>query len=136
MLKIDRIINHPKYTLENGPILGYDIAIYHVDDEPLKQLLISNSALLDPLKIYPICLPRRKESDYLTKNGILSTWRDPRPQYFSQNDQKETAIAFRLKNILLRQVQMEKVRCEDPTWMNSNTYYPQGFRKMNKQNRK
>ena len=127
VLRIKRIVNHPKYTQENGPINGYDISVYQVDDSPLVDLVLPATNLLDPRQIYPICLPRQSESDYQSTKGILTGWRDPRPQYFSQGNQQDDQIKYRKDNILLRQVQMEKVACEDPAWMNSSTYYPQGL---------
>ena len=125
ILKIERIINHPEYTKENGPINGYDISVYLVDDAPLKQLLHPDTNRLDPFRIYPVCLPRALESDYLSEKGILTGWRDPRPHYFSQR--KEDQFQYRRVNLLIRHVQMERVPCADPNWMNSTTYYPQGL---------
>ena len=107
ILKFQRIINHPKYTKENGPIHGYDIAVYLIDDAPLKQLLNPETKRLDPNRIYPICLPRVLESDYLSAKGIMIGWRDPKPHYFSKNNQQEDSIIYRRDNILLRHVQTQ-----------------------------
>ena len=119
VLDVLKITNHPKYNQTKGPIYGYDIAVYHVNDTRLKE-----TDRIDPSKVYPACLPRPDPSDYLGTQAILPSWRDPKPKYFSESNQVESAVEYRLKNLLLRQVQLEEDRCEDPAWMNSNTYYP------------
>ena len=123
VLDVLKIINHPGYNQTKGPIYGFDIAVYHVNDT----LLHVNDTLVHPSMIYPACLPRQKQSDYLGSQAIFPAWRDPKPKYFSETNQQESAFEYRLKNLLLRQVQLEEADCKDPLWMNSNTYYPPGM---------
>lgn len=94
--------------------------MYHVNDTRLAP----EKGQINPGKIYPACLPRPDPSDYLGTQAILPAWRDPKPKYFSESDQEESAVEYRLKNLLIRQVQLEEDDCKDPNWMDSNTYYP------------
>ena len=120
VLDVLKFTNHPQYNQSKGPIQGHDIAVYHVNDT----LLQDPDSAVNPSMVYPACLPRQKSSGYLGSQAILAAWRDPKPRYFSETDPKENALGYRLKNLLLRQGQLEEANCTDPPWMNSNTYYP------------
>ena len=117
VLDVLKFTNHYKYNQTKGPIHGNDISIYHVNDTLL-------SDLVKPGVLYPACLPRPNSSEYEGTKAILPAWRDPKPKYFSEINTKENALGYRLKNLLLRHAQLEETSCEDPSWMNSNTYYP------------
>ena len=104
--------------------------MYEVDDRPLQECVNKTTGLLNPGKIYPVCLPRSKDSDYYSSKGILAGWRNPLPSYINEGSfsKSKDPIKYRRDNVLQRQVQLEQVECKDPAWMESNTYYPQGSR--------
>lgn len=126
VLTITKIINHPNYEQDNqddddrypkGPYVGSDIAVYHVEDSPLK--FDDGSSKLREKGLYPACLPKEQ---YSTGRGIFSGWLDPEPYYRQTGDiNLET---YRQNYLFARQVLVEEVPCRDPPWMNSNTYYP------------
>ena len=126
ILPIKEIRNHPKFnpitntdTLKGGPIDGYDISVYIVDDSEFK---------MDADFVWPACLPRRDDgSSYLPGNrGILSGWLAPPPLYLLS--QSTTVLAYELNYLYEKEALYEKVPCADPDWMqqNSNTFYPAG----------
>ena len=123
LLNIKRIQNHPSFTalskdsLDGGPIKGYDISVYIVDDSNFK-------ARMDTSSIWPACLPRADEKSYIPGNrGILVGWNEPLPQYLSGLKLLEYAN----KNLVAREALFEgQPSCTDPAWMKSNTYYPPG----------
>ena len=97
-----------------GPIEGYDIAIYHVDDTNLR--LIQES-------IWPACLPRAGQN---YQNFVYAGWADPEPLYRRPNN-SETIGQYKFNNYYPNQIRMVKSGCKDPDWMvGSNTYYPPG----------
>ena len=123
VLNVVSFSNHQQYDPTKGPINGYDIAVYKVDDQPLRA-----SGIVSKTTIWPICFPKK---DYLAGvPGILAGWRDPRPSYFSLNNFAETAKVYRIRNLETRQVRMEQMaKCEDPAWMkipSPGTFYPAG----------
>ena len=120
VLNVLKFTNHPKYSQENGPINGYDISVYHVDDTELRA---------EPGVIYPACLPRPSSLDPYNKTNpiILAAWRDPKPKYFCETRNRrrnEDAFRYKNQNLLLRHARFTEASCKDPDWMNSNTYYP------------
>ena len=127
VLTIKKIVNHPDYKPDNqkygslypkGPYTGSDISIYHVHDSPLK--FNNGKTKLKEKKLYPACLPKEK---YSTSNrGIFAGWLDPEPYYRIEGE--IDMDTYRNTYLLTRQVLVEEVPCEDPPWMNSNTYYP------------
>ena len=123
VLDVVSFSNHQQYDPTKGPINGYDIAVYKVDDQPLRA-----SGVVSRTTIWPICFPKKEYLEGVP--GILAGWRDPRPSYFSLNNQAETANDYRLKNLETRQVRMEQMaKCEDPAWMkipSPGTFYPAG----------
>jgi len=103
-------------ALDGGPIDGFDLSVYIVDDSRL--ILSKNS-------IWPACLPKASETVYLPgSRGILSGWIDPIPTYlyFSFT----TLAIYADQNLWERESLFEKLPCKDPPWMNSNTFYPAG----------
>jgi hypothetical protein len=120
ILPIIEIRNHPSYkplsAVEGGPIDGYDICVYVVDDS---RLTMSQSS------IWPACLPKASETAYLPGNrGILSGWISPLPTYLYFPDTPLGTYAG--QNLWERESLFEKVPCGDPAWMKSNTFYPAG----------
>ena len=117
-------VNHPQYNQSEGPIGGYDLAVYKVDDSPLRPpgVVSYNSG------IWPACFP--KEEYVPDVPGVVAAWRDPTPNFYSYNDAEETAQGYRLRNLELKQARMELMeKCKDPEWMglaNQSSHYPQG----------
>jgi hypothetical protein len=121
-LPILKIINHPNYTAisangtyKNGPVGGYDISVYIVDD---------SAFFLDQDYIWPACLPKT-EKTYLPGNrGILSGWISPQPTF--NYNQAINLLSYSLNNLYEREALLERLKCSDPAWMNSSTFYPPG----------
>jgi hypothetical protein len=121
VLDIIEIRNHPKYqplTLNSqngGPIGGYDISVYIVDDTNFE---------MNPNSIWPACLPK-KEDTYLPGNwGILAGWSDPLPTYLNR---AKLLKDYLNQNLVTREALFERLQaCSDPVWMRSTTYYPPG----------
>ena len=115
--------NHPQYDMAKGPVAGFDIAVYKVDDSPLQAKgVVSLSS-----GIWPACFP--KETYVKGVPGVVSGWRDPIPSYFDYRNSEQTSQAYRLLNLELRQARMELLEeCEDPEWMTiaNSTFYPRG----------
>jgi len=124
VLTITEIINHPNYEPDTirdgvkldskGPYAGSDIAVYRVDDEPLKTKMARKV-------LWPACLPKEK---YTTQRGIFAGWLDPEPYY--RIDEDRDLKTYRNNYLFTKQLQVEEVLCRDPPWMKSNTYYPPG----------
>ena len=81
ILDVLKITNHPNYNQTKGPISGSDIALFHVNDTPLKGKINRGT-------IYPACLPRANPSQYLGTQAILPAWMDPKPKYFNEADRE------------------------------------------------
>ena len=116
VLTIEKITNHPKFSLEEGrgPIEGYDIAVYHVDDTNLR---------LKEESIWPACLPRAGQN---YQKFVYAGWADPEPLYRRRNN-NETIGQYKFNNYYPNQIRLVKSGCKDPDWMvGSNTYYPPG----------
>ena len=123
VLNVLSFTNHPQYDSSKGPVGGYDIAVYKVDDSPLQAKGVVSLAS----GIWPACLP--KETYLEGVPGVVAGWRDPIPNYFGFTDNEQTAEAYRLVNLELRQARMELMdECRDPDWMEitNSTFYPQG----------
>lgn len=123
VLNVLSFTNHPEYDLSKGPVGGYDIAVYKVDDSPLQAKGVVSLAS----GIWPACFP--KETYVKGVPGVVSGWRDPIPSYFGYNNNEQTSAAYRLENLELKQARMELMEeCMDPEWMKiaNSTYYPQG----------
>ena len=120
VLAITEIINHPSYST-NGPGEGYDIAVFHVDDTKLRV-----DGVVREGYIYPACLPTHEDIS-VGKKGIFASWKDPVPLhvYYSFGFDRSVDI-YRDTELVLRHTRMDIVKCEDPAWMESNTFYPRG----------
>ncbi len=117
---IKEIRIHPQYKplnndQEGGPIDGYDISVYKVDDTDFK---------MNPSFIWPACLPKSEESYIKGNRGILAGWRAPTPFYHLVP--ATTLRGYELKNLWQSESLYERVNCADPAWMNSSSYYPNG----------
>ena len=83
-LTIKEIVRHPDYNSSEGagPLDGNDLAIYKVDDTPIKDRM-------DYIQLYPACLPTSEKSPAtlnLSKTfGIHSGWSHPPPLKFIQS---------------------------------------------------
>lgn len=114
---------HPKFDINVGPIGGSDIAVFYVSH---------NSKLED---LTPACLPTKKYKTDIKPRGIFAGWKSPFDLgiFFEQNKVgaepffpiRLTVDQYRSENIL-RHKEVEKVDCEDPAWMGSNSFYPKG----------
>ena len=128
VLNVIKITKHPEFSPGNdkesrsnkkGPFAGYDISVYHVDDADF---------FLEEEKVWPACLPKldsalKNEGSDRTKD-FFAGWMDPEPSYRSRDS---LTVEKQISNYFLpRETQVEKVKCADPQWMNSNTYYPPG----------
>ena len=120
VLTVTGLANHPKYnpgkegdkkTYTTGPFLGYDISVYHVNDDNLR---------LEEGVLWPACLPRLQpeDSDLTFFNG----WKDQEPIHKLDDDVKVVSITR--NDYVPRRVQVKNVTCKDPEWMKSNTFYP------------
>ena len=115
LLSILKIINHEKYDQSIGPIGGYDVSVYVVNDTNFK---------MNPDFVWPACLPQPQETYIPGNRGILSGWIEPIPTYVY--DSYKTISSYVNDNLRERQALYEMVNCKDPKWMKSNTYYPPG----------
>ena len=121
VLTVHKFTNHPQYNSSKGPEGGYDVAVYHVDDTPLKAPGVVSLAS----GIWPACFPKEEYVPGLP--GLISAWRDPTPVYFSYNNADQTAYSYRLGNLEMKQARMDLMEeCQDPSWMGSNSFYPRG----------
>jgi hypothetical protein len=114
--------NHPEYEATLGPIEGFDLAIYKVDDTPLR-----GPGVVSRTAIWPACFP--KKSYLEDEPGLLAGWRDPTPLYLGYNNEERNANGYRLKNLEMKQVRMEQMsKCRDPAWMEipHGSYHPAG----------
>jgi hypothetical protein len=130
ILEILEIRNHPNYkplsqgsSVEGGPIEGYDISIYIVDDTVLKQRMNKST-------IWPACLPQIDNSYVSGNRGILAGWNDPLPTYLYASTRSKTyseLLAYAKDHLVMREALFEALpSCADPVWMKSQTYYPPG----------
>ena len=123
VLTVLNFTNHPQYDSSKGPIGGYDVAIYKVDDSPLQAPGVVSLAS----GIWPACFP--KEEYFNDLPGLVSGWKDPTPVYFSYNSADQNARSYRLDNLEMKQARMELMtECKDPDWMgiHDGSFYPQG----------
>ena len=121
-LTVTKINNHPKFEINTGPIGGYDIAVYHVDDSKLRK-----KGVVKQGKIYPACLP---SLDTSTSEGRFASWKDPTPlnvYYESSYKYPVTVEKYRRDQLLMKHTRLDRGVCKDPSWMDSNTYYPKGI---------
>jgi hypothetical protein len=131
-IRIDilEIRNHPNYvplkqsssgnssSQDSGPINGYDISVYIVDDSGLADRMNTTT-------LWPACLPKAANTDYLPGNrGILAGWGDPLPTYLGK---ASTGDSYANDYLVTREgLFEEQPACADPAWMQSRTYYPPG----------
>ena len=121
VLTVLNFTNHPQYNSSKGPIGGYDVAVYKVDDSPLQTPGVVSLAS----GIWPACFPKEEYVDELP--GLVSGWRDPTPVYFSYNNADQTAYSYRLGNLEMKQARMDLMKeCTDPNWMgiHNGSFYP------------
>ena len=122
-LSVTEVINHPQFDIgladgpKEGPYGGFDIAVYKVRDSVLK-------AKMERRKLWPACLPK-PESSYANRRGLWVGWDLPDRRNRTQNIASYTAKEY-IASHLPSQIQLEKVACEDPAWMGSDTFYPAG----------
>ena len=120
LLPITKIINHPSYST-NGPVNGYDISVYHVDDTNLREEGVVKEGVL-----YPACLPTNEDITIGNK-GIFASWKDPIPLYVYYNFISDrTVTRYRNDELLLKHTRLDIVECKDPDWMGSDTFHPRG----------
>ena len=123
VIPIKEIRIHPNYvplTTKSGPegggpINGYDISVYIVDD--------SNFTMHQDF-IWPACLPRAEEAYIPGNRGILAGWLALLPTSFFNPNLR--LINYQLETQYEQESLYERVPCSDPAWMKSNTYYPFG----------
>ena len=124
VLDVVSFTNHPQYDPSKGPIGGFDLAVYKVEDSPLQ----APDVVSYDSGIWPACFP--KEGYVKEVPGLVAGWRDPIPTFFNYDNAEQNAYGYRLKNLELRQTRMEVMReCKDPDWMGmeaNSSYYPQG----------
>ena len=124
ILPVEQIIVHGKYDKQKGPTKRFDIALFIVNDQSLKDARSKN--------IYPICLPAPNRDQ--PAFGIQSGWAPPPPYYFAiffpslKLHFEDLFKQFHYKMEILK-------RCEDPKSIltygrdlkyPSNTSYPAG----------
>ena len=123
VLNVVSFTNHPQYDPSLGPIGGFDLAVYKVEDSPLQ----APDVVSYDSGIWPACFP--KEAYVEKVPGVVAGWRDPTPTFFSYDDAEQNANGYRLRNLELNQARMEVMKeCKDPDWMKiqNSSYYPQG----------
>jgi hypothetical protein len=102
---------------------GHDISVYFVNDSKLAE-----PGVLQRRKLYPACLPSILHKE---KRGIFAGWQDPANigEFYPENNALflETVDSFRQQNLILRHIGVKNVTCRDPQWMNTNTFYPEGY---------
>ena len=54
VLTVKKYKNHPLFNISQGPIGGHDIAIFFVDEAPLRK-----PGVVQKGKLYPACLPSK-----------------------------------------------------------------------------
>ena len=124
VLDVTKIANHPKYqpggekdtgNRTRGPYTGFDLSVYHVNDANLR---------LEEGVLWPACLPRMEGSDSEEESGkdFFAGWKDQEPLHKLNPDVRVDSITN--NDYFPRMVQVENVTCEDPGWMESNTFYP------------
>lgn len=123
VLSVLKYTNHPKFNINVGPIGGSDIAVFYVAEEP------------ELGNLTPACLPTRKYKTDVKPRGVFAGWKSPLELgfFFEQNKVGlppvvplgVTVDQYRSENIL-RHMEVEKVDCEDPAWMGSNSFYQKG----------
>jgi hypothetical protein len=122
VLDVIEIRNHPDYSpltsgdIQNsGPIGGFDISVYIVND--------TNFAM-NPKFVWPACLPKSEDVYVPGNRGILAAWRAPAPPYFF--DQNTLLDEYNKENFYEREALLEQITCSDPDWMKSDTFHPAG----------
>jgi hypothetical protein len=93
-----------------GPIEGYDISVYIVDD---------GNFTADTSTIWPACLPKADKEYVAGNRGILVGWNDPKPTRFAGDSVQDYANTYQVAHEAFMERQPT---CSDPTWMKSNTY--------------
>jgi hypothetical protein len=115
LLNIEKIQNHENYDPTIGPLGGYDISVYFVNDTDFK---------MNKDYVWPACLPQPQNSYIPGNRGIIAGWKQPLPTYVYS---PLTFISeYQNANLREREALYEVVKCSDPKWMESNTYYPPG----------
>jgi hypothetical protein len=74
--------------------------------------------------VWPACLPQYQNSYLPGKRGIIAGWNQPFPTDFYHPD--TTFGEYEEGNLREREALYEAVKCSDPSWMESDTYYPSG----------
>ncbi len=121
ILNIKEIRIHPGYIpLQNnnqkgGPTDGYDISVYIVDD---------TNFTMNQNFTWPACLPKQEHLYMKGNQGILAGWTAPTPFYYLFSG--TTIRTYELGQLWQSEALYERVSCNDPSWMNSSTYYPNG----------
>jgi hypothetical protein len=115
LLNIREIKIHEKYDPKTGPVGGYDISVYIVDDTDLT---------MNKDYVWPACLPQPQNSYLPGNRGIIAGWNQPLPTYIYSPD--KSIGDYQDANLREREALFEAVKCSDPDWMESNTYYPPG----------
>ena len=116
VITVTGFANHPEFQVgdkrsgTDGPYKGYDISVYHVDDKNLR---------LEKGKLWPACLPRFLDD---LDQAFFAGWKDQEPLYAIDGDVKVSAITD--NDYLPRRVQVQRMNCKDPEWMESDTFYP------------
>ena len=121
VLTVLNYTNHPLYNMTEGPIEGHDIAVYVVDEEPLNK-----PGTIQHGKLYPACLP---STAHTNSRGIFAGWKNPIDigSIFYENSGIQHASVDQHRTAhFLRHVEVENVTCQDPVWMQSDSYYPKG----------
>jgi len=112
-MDVTKFTNHHKFDITTGTIGGYDISVYHVDDSKLQP---------KQGHIFPAYLPSSRTS---SSQGILASWKDVLPidWYYGFTT---TVERYRRNELLLKHVILDRSVCKDPSWMESDTFYPKG----------
>jgi len=140
VLKVKKVVNHPKYK-RGKPIDGYDIAVYHVEPNEILKVQMRRKVIL------PACFPTNTKaartksvsSTTITKKTstattpspedepviLLKGFKDPTPTYKLKNNLNYTLNDYVNDNLLPVLLDFDKIKCEDPRWMGSDTFYPQ-----------
>ena len=122
-LPVSQIVNHPDFKIgvnggsKEGPYSGSDLAIYKVH---LNSVL---KAKMERQRLWPACLPK-PESSYTGTRGLFAGWDAPGMR--NRTQKPSYTIQEYIDSHLPNQVQLEAVPCQDPAWMDSNTFYPAG----------
>ena len=108
VLTVTRIANHPEYqpgededtgNRTKGPYTGFDISVYHVDDENLK---------LEEGLLWPACLPRLNGTEDPDKD-FFAGWKDQEPLH--KLNSQVRVISITRNDYFPRMVQVNPTSC-------------------------